>query len=525
MSETILNILIKLRRAEFLDTCVLAEGEPGYHTTQHVLKIGDGVHSWSELPAVNREANDLLYKKIQEGKEFTGSTIKTVTKVEQNANGEIDVTFEDIAFPTEKDTITTVAAGDGIDVTETIDDEENRTYEVAHANTSDVANVIAAERTYVKSLTFDDFGHVTAVETGTETVEDTNTAHTHINGVGTTVTSNGGIDGAVAVNLNVAFELVKEGDKVTKVVLYDKNDTEKNAIASFEAADFIKDGMLNDVSYDETTNKITFTWNTDAGSKTDSIELTDLLDPYTAGALIDIDGTVISHEKVAAPVETAGEGRKYLTSVTTDGYGHITGFTTATETDQDLSNFKIKQAAVEDPDADGKSLEFIDSISQNENGEIAVTKKSVDLSNYYNKTDADGKFVESVSIASPEEGKVQLTVDNVAQDAVEIQGFATLKAHAESDHVTSVAAGNDDIVVAPVDPNTKKGTGDVTISHKNYGTGTLTKNPANLTKTGDAYFFNSIELSNGHVTSGSMKSLAETLAGMTFILDGGTSAN
>ena len=39
------------------------------------------------------------YKTTQKAKEFAGSTIKTVTKVAQNANGEVDVTYEEIAFP------------------------------------------------------------------------------------------------------------------------------------------------------------------------------------------------------------------------------------------------------------------------------------------------------------------------------------------------------------------------------------------------------------------------------------------
>ena len=47
----------------------------------------------------------------------------------------------------------------------------NRT--ISHADTSSVSNITAADRTYVKSLTFDDFGHVTAFTTGTETVTDT----------------------------------------------------------------------------------------------------------------------------------------------------------------------------------------------------------------------------------------------------------------------------------------------------------------------------------------------------------------
>ena len=55
---------------------------------------------------------------------------------------------------------------------------------VSHADTSSVANVTAANRTYVKSLTFDGFGHVTAVSTGTETVVDTDTGATSITTTG-----------------------------------------------------------------------------------------------------------------------------------------------------------------------------------------------------------------------------------------------------------------------------------------------------------------------------------------------------
>lgn len=62
----------------------------------------------------------------------------------------------------------------------------------------------------------------------------------------------------------------------------------------FDASAFIKDGMLEDVAYDADTNTLTFTWNTDAGSKTDTVTLTDILDPYTAGAGISISGTSIA---------------------------------------------------------------------------------------------------------------------------------------------------------------------------------------------------------------------------------------
>ena len=43
----------------------------------------------------------------------------------------------------------------------------------------------------------------------------------------------------------------------------------------------------------------------------------------------------------------------------------------------DLNTFKVKQDPVEDPTAEGVSTTFIDSISQDENGKITVTKKTV----------------------------------------------------------------------------------------------------------------------------------------------------
>lgn len=80
-------------------------------------------------------------------------------------------------------------------------------------------------------------------------------------------------------------------------------------VSEIDASVFIKDGMLEDVDYNASTNTITFTWNTAAGTKTDSIELTDMLAPYTAGNGINIDGQSISAKVVADD--------KYLTVDTT----------------------------------------------------------------------------------------------------------------------------------------------------------------------------------------------------------------
>lgn len=254
-------------------------------------------------------------------------------------------------------------------------------------------------------------------------------------GLGTSPNEYNGVD--LFINLKLA-----DIDGEPHIVIYDANDPAEVAIvASMPASDFIKDGMLHDVAYDAASNTLTFTWNTDAGEKTDTVVLSDIIDPYTAGAKIKIEGTTISHDAIAAPTATAGTGRTYLTSVTTDGYGHITGFTTASESDQDLSNYKTKQTAVAnkitnkahvltaltqndngvidysvkeltpadigaqpvgnyktiqdavvDPTASGKSLTFIDSISQDANGVITATKKDVNLDDYETVAGAAAKY-------------------------------------------------------------------------------------------------------------------------------------
>ena len=94
---------------------------------------------------------------------------------------------------------------------------------------------------------------------------------------------------------------------------------------------------------------------------------------------------------------------------------------------------------------------------------------------------------------------------------------AQLKAAAAS---VEAGTANDDIIVTP-----DTSTGKTTVEHKTYSTGTYTKAPESSSKTGDIYFFDSIATSNGHVTGGTMKSLASILEGMTFVFDGGKSTD
>lgn len=75
-------------------------------------------------------------------------------------------------------------------------------------------------------------------------------------------------------------------------------------IASIDATDFIKDGMVQNVELEG--NNLIFTFNTDAGTEEITVDLSKFIDVYTQG-----NGIAISGRAISAKVDTASE--KYLT--------------------------------------------------------------------------------------------------------------------------------------------------------------------------------------------------------------------
>ena len=76
-----------------------------------------------------------------------------------------------------------------------------------------------------------------------------------------------------------------------------------NAVVSeIDATPFIRDGMLSNVEYDAETNTLTFTWNTAAGEMSDTVVLSDIIEPYTAG-----NGLELTGNEFAVKVDTASE--------------------------------------------------------------------------------------------------------------------------------------------------------------------------------------------------------------------------
>ena len=73
------------------------------------------------------------------------------------------------------------------------------------------------------------------------------------------------------------------------------------------------------VSYNAATNTLT-------------VNSTDSNTTYTAGTGLSLVGTQFSHSDTSTQVSVNGSGRTYIQDITLDGFGHVTGIATATET-------------------------------------------------------------------------------------------------------------------------------------------------------------------------------------------------
>ena len=80
------------------------------------------------------------------------------------------------------------------------------------------------------------------------------------------------------VNDNTVSDVVYDKSAGTVYIKFKNNEK----TVGFSVSDFIIDGMLSDVKYDTTAHTMTFVWNTDAGSKTETVNINDIISPYKA---------------------------------------------------------------------------------------------------------------------------------------------------------------------------------------------------------------------------------------------------
>lgn len=176
---------------------------------------------------------------------------------------------------------------------------------INHANTSDVTSVNAADRTYVKSLTFDTYGHVTAVSTGTETVVNTDTGATSVDVEGT----GNAVTGA-------------SYDADTRTITLTKGTTFLTSHQSVSLASGTNNGTL----------KLTVN-----GTSTDNIAVKGLGSAAYKGVVTSVSNS--TNLPTSNAVKTFVEGKGYVTSSGVTSVATGTGLTGGTITTTGTINF------------------------------------------------------------------------------------------------------------------------------------------------------------------------------------------
>lgn len=173
---------------------------------------------------------------------------------------------------------------------------------LSHADTSSVSNSDNSGNTFIQDITFDTYGHVQSVGTGTVSV-----------GNGTlTVNGTGALGGSGTFTAN-------QSGNTTISISHD--DTSSQASVNGSGRTYIQDITLD--TYGHVTGLAT---------ATETVVNTDTNTTYSAGSGLGLSGTTFSHSDTSSQGSSNNSGRTYIQDITLDTYGHITGLATATET-------------------------------------------------------------------------------------------------------------------------------------------------------------------------------------------------
>lgn len=106
-----------------------------------------------------------------------------------------------------------------------------------------------------------------------------------------------------ALSTTLGLESYKKDDKT-----YIKLTGIDGAIVDeFDASEFVKDGMIDSVAYDPAAKKMTITWNTSAGKDATVIDMTGLVDTYTAGS-----GLAVANNEFSVKVNSDSKNKLTL---------------------------------------------------------------------------------------------------------------------------------------------------------------------------------------------------------------------
>lgn len=120
----------------------------------------------------------------------------------------------------------------------------------------------------------------------------------------------------------------------------------------------------------------------------------------------DYSSTYKSLQSAVSTPNASGNATAFIDTISQDAQGKITiskknvNFPDYSDTYQEKGNYKLIQSEVKSPTASGNATAFIDTIAQDANGKITVTKKNVNLSSKMDKANPTGTGYLSLNAAA-----------------------------------------------------------------------------------------------------------------------------
>jgi hypothetical protein len=198
---------------------------------------------------------------------------------------------------------------------------------ISHSDTSTVSDVTSSSNTFVDALTFDGFGHVTAVSTSTAAPPNdatiTVSAGTGLSGGGN-FTTDQSINETISLDVDTSTIATRSYVDTEVANLVDSSPTTLDTLNELAAA------LGDDPNFATTVSN-------DIGTKAAKTTAISAGSGLTGGGDLSANRT-ISHADTSSQSSVNGSGNTFIQDVTLDGFGHVTSLGTATVVIPDTAN-------------------------------------------------------------------------------------------------------------------------------------------------------------------------------------------
>ncbi len=317
-------------------------------------------------------------------------------------------------------------------------------------------------------------------------VESNNTEVAAVRAIAEAARTEGEVDSQIdakigALNLGTTYEPIGAENRAKAYVDGKFTDANLDQYTTEQEVKDIVDGVIAAAADDETYNSLT--------------KLIDYVDTHK-GEAIDMAEDIADHETRIGTIE--GKPAYGITATQISNWDNEVGAKALAETKTTTAEVKTQIEAygyATTGYADGKA-------------DAAKDAAIADAAGKYETIGTAQGIVDALKVSETYETKT-----DAAQKLVDAKAYTDEKIGELNVGVSSVESGNDAITVGTDDD------GKVTITHKEYSTGTITADAE------EPYFLTAINVDKGHTTTASAVSLASALGQLEFILDGGSASD